>query len=215
MRITSARYNTSGGLDIAYLDFNYTTKAFERTSFVGCKQAPLDEQAKAFDALKPILLDICELPKDWSDDIDVNGFSIHWQKNEHFKVSIQSIRHLRMGGPLVLNSPQRNVTAEDEGAANILTDAQMLLVEAAMEAAKDYLCGKRSAEPESETEVIHRTAYAKGRKAYEDGNMLFNNPYDEEKDGKDAFDSWIQGFTDAEQNKGSAVDESEESEVAE
>lgn len=224
MRLTKAKFNNHGGWDVFVLDWNEGTKSFEKKSVEDCKQAPLDEQAQALAALVDLVTDLCEFPKDWADSIDINGFSIHWQKNEHFKVAIQGIRHLKDGGPLVVNTPKRNVTAEDDEAL-VLTDGQALTVEAAMSAAMDYFRGDRKAEPLSEKEAAHRTAYAKGEQAYEDGEGIFQNPYDEEKDGKDAVNSWIQGFTDAEQGekkepqmhadeRGSDSDESGEEETA-
>lgn len=217
MRLTKAKINNHGGWDVFVLDWNEGTKSFDKKSVEDCKQEPLDEQKDALAALVDVLVELCEFPADWGDGIDVNGFTIHWQKNEHFKVAIQGVRHLKEGGPLVVNSPKRNVTAESEEAL-VLTDGEALVVEAAMSAAMDYFRGERKAVPLTEKEAAHRTAYARGEKAFEEGKGIFENPYDEEKDGKDAVNSWIQGFTDAEQQKDREEEDSletAEEEVAE
>lgn len=145
MKLLSCKYNSEGGLDIAFAELNPTTKKEEKHVLEDCAEEPTEAQAEAIQALSEIAIAICELPKKWA--LEIRGFALHYQKNEHAKVSISATRPLEIGGPLVLNSPRRNVTAEDEDAESVLTSKQAVLVDAATNAALAYLGGER-AKPE-------------------------------------------------------------------
>lgn len=144
--LNKAKINADGGLDLFYHEVN-PNGGEDKKSLEDCEQAMLEPQAAALQALADVAIAICELPRTWKDDMEVVGFSLYGDE-ESRKVSISFKRKLKIGTPLVVNSPRRYFQCEEEFAKSCLSDKHALLIDQAEQAALSYLSGERSTNKE-------------------------------------------------------------------
>lgn len=141
MTLNKAKVNADGGLDVFYHERN-PNGGEDKRSLEECEDPMLEEHAKAIQALADVAIAIAELPTKWRSEIEVVGFSLYGSE-ESRKVSISIKRKLEVGGPLVINTPRRHITCEEEFAKSALTDKHALVLDRAEQAALAYLAGQR------------------------------------------------------------------------
>ncbi|MCF7839775.1 MAG: hypothetical protein K9N22_03260 [Candidatus Marinimicrobia bacterium] len=115
----------------------YTMESFDE---------PAPEFKKALSGLAPHVIDICELSNESPDNISVLGVSLS-DTDGITGVTITALKNLvRSNAPLVLNTPHKPYESytKDGDDSNCLTDDQIDAVETLVEAARDYLRGKRA-----------------------------------------------------------------------
>ncbi len=210
MRIKSIQYNKDGGLDIGAEILNEETSDYESKPLKKAKQAPLEGLAKSLQGLRGCALKMVEMSEVDQHIVKVEGIKIGYPKSGHMSISINLSRQLQYGDSHKLSTPTRPITAESD-MDECLTAEEATLVDQILSMAEDYYNGQREAvtSPVWEKSEETRTAYAKGKIAYEKGGNIMDNPYDSEKDGDDAVESWNHGYLHAQTNSGEEGEDGE------
>ena len=115
----------------------YTMESFDE---------PAPEFKKALNGLAQHVIDICELSDEAPDNFNVKGISLS-DTDGITGVTITALKQLvHSNAPLVLNTPHKPFEPYTEGGdtSNCLTSDQIEAVEKLIEAARDYLRGKRA-----------------------------------------------------------------------
>lgn len=107
---------------------------------------PLPEFSQALDALVPIVISVCEVPKSWDTGLRVTGFSVGDLRDAK-TVSIQAIKDVSLSGAVLeFTTPAALLsTPTTEGAITTpLAKSLVALVDEAIERAKEYALGQRA-----------------------------------------------------------------------
>lgn len=109
---------------------------------------PTPELVEAVAALKPHLIEMCEVEKLPNNLIYTTGVSLSYKgDNDTMNAVLTGVKtHANSGGCLILNSPNKpseNTTGEDTASANLLSEPCVERIEQLIVHAKEYINGKR------------------------------------------------------------------------
>ena len=111
-----------------------------------CMQVPKASFFTALSALKPHVMEMCEFPDEYQDNIDVTGVSYSFS-NGVMGATITALKTLQYStSPLVINTPHKPAGAYSEGGddANCLSDLAIKALELVASEAEQYLRGDRA-----------------------------------------------------------------------
>lgn len=102
------------GLFVAWEDWDQEAGRFEECT-LKCNERPRTALLEALLNMRRYLIEICELPASWEDEIRIRGLTIKEDSNGITGIVISGIRELRGSeAPLVLNSPYVVEESEDD-----------------------------------------------------------------------------------------------------
>jgi len=135
-RISKVHHNPTSGL--VTIQFHHVENDGQDTieSTLKSKDAPLPAFLEALGALSPVIVKLAELPEGYLDT--VRGVSLHRdpEEPETFTVTYCGTKRVAAShSPIIVNTPSV-APPEDDGEENLIPNV--------LEAAKDYLAGKRA-----------------------------------------------------------------------
>lgn len=119
---------------------------------MACKSPPHPDFLAAFAALVPNVIEICELPQDYTDGLVVSGVSFSYKDEDNMGAVITAQKTLKTHpAPFILNTPHKPVAPYAEGGDDsaCLTSSCVMSLEHLQDEAMAYIGGKRG-QPEPE-----------------------------------------------------------------
>jgi hypothetical protein len=112
-----------------------------------CHQAPAPGFVKAIDDLRPHVVEICELPKDYVSGLTVTGVTYTYAGDaDIMAATIIAKKTLNSSNsPLLLNTPHKPSDADEKGAGSpVLSSACVKILKKLQKEAIEYINGKRA-----------------------------------------------------------------------
>ena len=148
IRIKKVKKNSKGVVTIHYQKPN----GDEFDDFtMSCKSYPHPDLLQAFKDLVPHVIEICELPASYQEDLEVSGVSFSY-KDDNMGAVITAQKKLATNpGPFILNTPHKPVSpySEDGDESVCLSTTCAMMLDRLQKEATLYIQGKRGSEPEA------------------------------------------------------------------